>query len=63
MCFSEPVSFAAAGVLITGGAFAAWKALRINKSYLPVSQLPTLAGLQQLMEAHVWMGSTVKTPR
>lgn len=56
MCFCEPVSFSVGGVLMVGGAFAGWKAFQINKRYLPVSQMPTLAGLQQLMEGHVWMG-------
>jgi hypothetical protein len=56
MCFCEPVSFAAGGVLIGGGAFAGWKAFTINKRYFPVSQMPTMAGLQQFMEGHVWMG-------
>ena len=56
MCFSEPVSFAVGGILIVGGAFAGWKAFKINKRYFPVSQLPTLAGLQQITEGHVWMG-------
>ena len=56
MCFSEPVSFAVGGALIVGGVFAGWKAFEINKRYFPVSQMPTLAGLQQLTEGHVWMG-------
>ena len=56
MCFSEPVSFAAGVTLIVGGAIAGWEALKINKRYLPVSQMPTLAGIQQFMEGHVWMG-------
>lgn len=55
MFFCEPVSFAAGGVLIAGGAFAGWKAFKINKRYFPVSQLPTLAGLQQFTEGHVWI--------
>jgi hypothetical protein len=35
MCFCEPVSFVAGGVLIVGGAFAGWKAFKINKRYFP----------------------------
>ena len=62
MCFSEPVSFAAGGVLIVGGAFAGWKAFKINKRYFPISQMPTLAGLQQVMEGHVWMGVNSSDP-
>ncbi|MCF6291982.1 MAG: hypothetical protein L3J04_01165 [Robiginitomaculum sp.] len=56
MCFSEPISFIAGGVLITGGVFAAYKAWKINKCYLPVAMMPIFAGIQQLMEGHVWMG-------
>src|SRR5574338_667595 len=56
MCFSEPVSFVTGGLLIAGGAFTAWKALKINKRYLPVALMPVLAGTQQIMEGHVWMG-------
>jgi hypothetical protein len=62
MCFSEPVSFAAAGALIVGGAFASWKAFKRNKRYFPVSLMPTLAGLQQLTEGHVWMGVNNSDP-
>lgn len=56
MCFSESVSFAAGAGLIGGGVFASWKALKINRRYLPVAMMPALAGLQQMMEGHVWMG-------
>ena len=56
MCFCEPVSFAAGSVLVAGGAFVGWKAYQTNWRYLPVSQMPTFAGLQQFMEGHVWMG-------
>jgi hypothetical protein len=56
MCFCEPVSFAASGVLVVGDAFAGWKSFKINQRYFPVSQMPTLAGLQQFTEGHVWMG-------
>jgi hypothetical protein len=62
MCFSEPVSFIAAGVLVTGGGFAAWKAWKINKRYLPVAMMPIMAGLQQFMEGHVWMGLNDAVP-
>jgi hypothetical protein len=56
MCFSEPVSFAAGSLLIAGGVFASWKALKINKRYLPIALMPVMAGVQQMMEGHVWMG-------
>ncbi|MCF6216283.1 MAG: hypothetical protein L3J58_08920 [Emcibacter sp.] len=56
MCFSEPVSFIAATVLVSGGGYAAWKAYKINLRYLPVAMMPIFAGIQQFMEGHVWMG-------
>jgi Family of unknown function (DUF6629) len=56
MCFSESVSFAASGVLVAGGAFASWKAWNINTRYLPIAIMPVMAGIQQFMEGHVWMG-------
>jgi hypothetical protein len=62
MCFSEPVSFAVGSALMVGGVFAGWKAFKINKRYFPVSQMPTLAGLQQFMEGHVWMGVNNSDP-
>lgn len=62
MCFSEPVSFTAGGLLTVGGVFAGWTAFKINKRYFPVSQMPTLAGFQQFMEGHVWMGMNNADP-
>ena len=56
MCLSQTVSFAASGFLLVGGAFAAAKALSINKRYLPLSLMPLLAGLQQFTEGGVWWG-------
>jgi Family of unknown function (DUF6629) len=62
MCFSEPVSFAAGGVLLAGGAFACWKAWNINKRYLPVALMPVMAGIQQFTEGYVWMGLNNSDP-
>ncbi len=62
MCFSEAASFTVGSVLIAGGTFAGLKALTINKRYFPVSQMPTLAGLQQFTEGHVWMGLNNSDP-
>ena len=56
MCMSEPVSFVAGSALLVGGAYAAWKAYKINMRYFPVALMPVLAGIQQMMEGHVWMG-------
>lgn len=62
MCFSEPVSFAVGGALIVGGTYAAWKAYKINMRYFPVAMMPVLAGIQQMMEGHVWMGLSDGAP-
>ncbi len=56
MCFSESVSFASGGLLVAGGAIASVKAWNTNKRYLPVALMPAMAGVQQFMEGHVWMG-------
>lgn len=62
MCFSETVSFAVGGVLIAGGSFASWKAWKTNKRYLPIALMPVMAGVQQFMEGHVWMGLNESDP-
>jgi len=54
MCMSESVSFVAGGMLLAGGAYAAWKAYKINIRYFPVALMPVLAGIQQMM---VWWGA------
>lgn len=59
MCFSQTASFAAATVLVSGGAYAVWKAQTVNLRYVPLAMMPVLAGLQQFMEGHVWMGLNV----
>ncbi len=56
MCFSEPVSFTVGGLLLVGGAFAAWKSYKINMRYFPVAMMPVMAGIQQFTEGFVWMG-------
>lgn len=62
MCFSEPVSFITGGALIIGGAFTSWKAWGRNKKYFPIAFIPVLAGVQQFMEGHVWMGLNDSDP-
>jgi len=42
--------------LIIGGAVAGWKASKTNRRYFAISQIPTFAGLQQILEGRVWMG-------
>ena len=62
MCFSAPVSFATGGALIAGGIFASWKAGKINIRYVPIALMPVMAGVQQYMEGHVWMGLNDNDP-
>ncbi len=62
MCLSEPVSFAAGGLLIAGGVFASSKAWNINKKYMPVALMPTMAGVQQILEGYVWAGVNNSDP-
>lgn len=62
MCFSESVSFTTGGLLIASGAFASWKAWSINKRYLPIALIPVMAGVQQYLEGHVWMGMNNSAP-
>lgn len=54
MCFSAPVSFAAAAVLLPTGALAVRRAWRVDKRYVPLCLLPVLFGLQQFSEGMVW---------
>ena len=56
MCLSQTVSFVGGGALLAGGAYSARKALEINPRYLPAALMPMLAGVQQGLEGHVWMG-------
>ena len=62
MCFSESVSFAASGVLLIGGGYAARKAWTVNKRYMPIAIMPIFAGLQQFSEGFVWSGMNSGDP-
>jgi len=62
MCFSQTASFTAATLLVSGGAYAIWKAQAVNMRYVPLAMMPVLAGLQQFMEGHVWMGLDAAYP-
>jgi len=62
MCLSASVSFGASTFLVTGGAFASWKAWNINKRYLPIALMPLFAGLQQFFEGNVWVGMNSGDP-
>lgn len=62
MCFSETVSFYSGVGLIAGGLYAGYKSTKINMRYFPIAMLPIMAGIQQLLEAHVWMGFNNNNP-
>jgi Family of unknown function (DUF6629) len=62
VCLSQTVSFAASGVLVAGGIFAATKAMQINTRYLPVALMPLFAGIQQFAEGYVWLGVNTNDP-
>ena len=62
MCLSQTVSFAASGLLVTGGVLATGKAWAINRRYLPVALMPVFAGLQQFAEGNVWLGVNTGDP-
>ena len=62
MCFSETVSFAAAGLLLVGGTFATHRAWTTNRKYIPVALMPIFAGLQQFSEGFVWSGMGAGDP-
>lgn len=55
MCLSAPVSFAAAAVLISTGALAVNRALKVDRRFLALAALPVLFGLQQYFEGMVWL--------
>jgi Family of unknown function (DUF6629) len=62
MCLSASVSFSASGFLVVGGAFASWRAWKINARYLPVALMPLFAGMQQFLEGNVWLGMNSGDP-
>ncbi|QJW92842.1 DUF6629 family protein [Frigoriglobus tundricola] len=56
MCFSANASVAAGTVLVTAGAYCIAAARRMNRAYLPLAVVPLLFGVQQFLEAAVWIG-------
>lgn len=54
MCFSATVSYSAAAVLVTTGAYAAHQARRLPAPYRMWALVPVLFGLQQAFEGRVW---------
>ncbi len=57
MCVSAGVSFGMAGLLMTGGIFAASHAQKTDRRYLPMAMFPVFVGLQQALEGLVWLES------
>ncbi|MEW5839174.1 MAG: DUF6629 family protein [Pseudomonadota bacterium] len=55
MCFSAPVSFAAAAVLLPLGLHALRQAWRTDRRYLLLAAFPLLFGVQQFSEGWVWL--------
>jgi hypothetical protein len=55
MCFSAPVSFSAAAVLVATGVYAVQQAGRLPRPYLMWALVPALFGLQQAFEGLVWI--------
>ena len=62
MCMSAGVSFAAGVFLVAGGVAITSIAVKRNLRYLPLALMPLFAGLQQFMEAGVWLGMTGANP-
>ena len=56
MCFSAEVSFALSGVLLPAGCYCIHRAIRKNRSLIPLSITPVVFGIQQVCEGFVWLG-------
>jgi hypothetical protein len=55
MCFSAPVSFGAAALLVPLGLRALWLAWQTNRRFLGLAAFPLLFGLQQMSEGLLWL--------
>lgn len=55
MCFSLGVSLASAAILVPVGGYCINKTLRCDRSFWPFALLPLIFGVQQGLEAGVWM--------
>jgi hypothetical protein len=55
-CLSAEVSFSLAGSLTIAGAYCLEKALRSDRSYVPLAIIPIVFGMQQFCEGWVWTG-------
>jgi len=58
MCFSATASFTSAAVLIPAGLYCLKKSSQIDQSYRAFVLLPFMFGIQQLIEAGVWVSIT-----
>lgn len=58
MCFSPEASFTAAAVLLPAGLVGIHRAARTDVRYVAICALPSLFGLQQLLEGLVWIAGT-----
>jgi hypothetical protein len=55
-CLSPEVSFSLSGSLLVAGGYCIEKAVRGDRSYLPLAIIPAVFGLQQFCEGWVWTG-------
>lgn len=55
MCFSAPVSFGAAALLVPLGLRALWLAWQTDRRFLGLAAFPLLFGLQQMSEGLLWL--------
>lgn len=63
MCFSAPVSFAAAAVLTVSGAVGTQVAARREKRFIPINALAFCFAIQQFLEGVIWtVPSWAETP-
>lgn len=54
MCFSAPVSYGAATVLVPTGLYAIYQARRLRQPYFVMGLVPIFFGIQQAFEGRVW---------
>jgi uncharacterized protein DUF6629 len=56
VCFSAEASFSLAGALAIGGGYCIRRAVRLDRSFLPLAAIPAVFGVQQFCEGWVWTG-------
>jgi hypothetical protein len=56
MCLSPEVSFSLSGALLVTGVYCLDKAIRTDRSWVPMAMVPLAFGAQQFCEGWVWTG-------